>query len=237
MPHQVVAEIAESLPALAALHHLAVAVLLTIFWIRRRSMERPIAIYFAVAFITAAAALATRVETLLLAVISLALGVLWITEAVKVRTRIELNRTPKFRLLIVAALWVFAYVYPGHSGQLPSFLFSSLGVTLAPTLIAALATLDAAAPFTNRRLHWSLAGAGVLVGVLGLVSGSMVYLPLLVAAGYAIPLLLGRAKVLEPRTPAETSVRAVTDRIHKRRVLLTRARRSSSHKLDIRKRR
>jgi hypothetical protein len=238
LPHDVVREIAESSAGLAALHHLVVAVLISIFWIRRRSMERTVAAYFAVAFGTCCFALSTRPETRVLAVVSAGLSALWISEIVRVRNSLAFRSTPGPRLVVMAALWIFAFIYPGHSGNLPSFIFSSLGVTLPPTLIAALATVNAAAPFTNRPLHWTLAATGAVLGMIGLFTEGIVHVPLLVASGYAVPLLLGRAKVVEDRSPvSDTSMRAVADRIHGRRVLFTKARRSSVRKLDIRKRR
>jgi hypothetical protein len=238
MSFEIAAEIAGRYAGLAALHHLTVAVLIAIFWIRRRSMERPVAVYFAAAFGTACAALAGSPQTRIFAVISAALSALWILEAFRPRGTIALRRSPKLRLAIMACLFIFALIYPGHSGELPSFLFSSLGVTLGPTLIAALATLNAVAPFTNRPLHWSLAAAGLLVGVAGLLAEGIVHVPLLVASGYSVPLLMGSARTVEERRPvSDTSVRAVADRIHKRRVLFSKARRTSVRRLNIRKRR
>ncbi|MCK4679526.1 hypothetical protein KAT82_00215, partial [bacterium] len=72
----------------------------------------------------------------------------------------------------------------------------------------------------------------------GVFQEGWVHAPLIAASLYAVPLLLGRAKLLEDRGSIDaTSVRAVHDRMHKRRVLLSRSRRSSIRKLDIRKRR
>ena len=63
-------------------------------------------------------------------------------------------------------------------------------------------------------------------------------MPLVAASLYAAPLLLGRAVVREDEGEADaTSIRAVHDRMHKRRVLLSRPRRSSVRKLDVRRRR
>jgi hypothetical protein len=237
VPFDAVAEIAREFAGLAALHHLAAAILIVLFWIRRRSMERPVAAYFAAAFATSCFASASRSNTLVFAMISGALSVMWIREAVRPQNVLAFRSAPKFRLAVMAALWIYAFVYPGHSGELPSFLFSSLGVALAPTLIAALATLNAAAPFTNRSLHWSLAAAGALIAVAGLVTEGLVHAPLLIASGYSVPLLLGRTKSVEGRSPvSDTSVRAVADRIHERRVFFSRARRSSVRRLNIRKR-
>lgn len=238
MSFDAVTEIAEAFAGLAALHHLAAAVLIVLFWIRRRSMERPVAVYFAAAFATSCFAQVGRPETLAFAAIAGVLSALWIREVLRPGNMLAFRSAPKLRLAVMAGLWIYAFVYPGHSGELPSFLFSSLGVALAPTLIAALATLNAAAPFTNRPLHWSLTAAGAIIGVAGLVAEGPVHLPLLVASGYSFPLLLGRAKSVDERSPvSDTSVRAVADRIHERRVFFTRARRSSVRRINIRKRR
>jgi hypothetical protein len=234
---EVVAEVAASHLGLAALHHLAIAVLIAILWIRRESMERPVAIYFTAAFGTACAALAGRPETRVFAAMSGVLCAMWLREAVRAVGSMKLRRTPRLRLAVMAVLFLFAFLYPGHSGVMPVFLFSSLGVTLAPTLIAALATLNAAAPSTNRPLHWSVAAAGAAVGVSGLLSEGIVHIPLLVATGYAVPLLVGKARTVEERSAlSDTSVRAVADRIHERRVLFSKARRTSVRRLRVRKR-
>jgi hypothetical protein len=237
MSFDAVVEIAEAFAGLAALHHLAAAVLIVLFWIRRRSMERPVALYFAAAFATSCIAQARRPETLAFAALAGGLCALWIREAIRPRNVLAFRSAPKLRLVVMAGLWVYAFVYPGHSGELPSFLFSSLGVALAPTLIAALATVNAAAPFTNRTLHWTLTAAGALTGIGGLVVEGPVHVPLLVATAYSFLLLLGRAKSVAERSKvSDTSVRAVADRIHERRVFFTRARRSSVRRLKIRKR-
>jgi hypothetical protein len=237
MSFEALVEVAGDFAGLAALHHLAMVVVAVIFWIRRRSMERIVALYFAAAFATVCVASAGRPGTRAFAALAAILSAMWIVEFIRARNTLAFRSAPKPRLAVMAALLLFAFLYPGHSGELPSFLFSSLGVTPAPTLIAALATLNAAAPSTNRARHWSLAVAGAAIGITGLISEGIVHVPLLVASGYAVPLLLGRARTVNERPAvSDTSVRAVTDRIHKRRVLLSKARRSSVRKLNLRKR-
>lgn len=223
---------------LAALHHLAVAVVAVLFWIRRRSMERTVAVYLALAFATTAAALATHAPARIGAALAAALCVLWVVEAVRPRNVLSFNRAPRFRLGSMAAVALFALLYPGYSGELPVFVFSPLGVTLPPTLLLALAVLNVAAPGTNRPLHWTLAVVGLSVGVDGLVTEGWIHAPLVAASVYAVPLLLGKAVLREDTDGIDaTSVRAVHDRMHKRRVLLSRPRRSSVRKLDVRGRR
>lgn len=230
--------VAGNFPLLAAVHHLAVAVVAVLFWIRRRSMERTVAVYMAFAFATAAAALATHAPARVAAVVAAALSVLWIVEAASPRNVLAFRRAPRLRLVTMSVAALFALLYPGYSGQLPAFVFSPVGVTLPPTLLLSLSVMNVAAPGTNRALHWSLALIGLLVGINGLLTEGWIHVPLLGTSVYAVPLLLGRAVLKEdPGEIDATSVRAVHDRMHKRRVLLSRPRRSPVRKLDVRGRR
>lgn len=228
-------KIAQDFLTLSALHHLAIVVIMVVFWIRRKSMERTVAIYMSLAFATSAFAMAGHEATRAWGVMSALLAVLWIVEAVRVANTLAFRSTPKFRLTVMALVCAFGLSYPGYSEGLPTFVFSPLGVTLPPTLIVALAALNSAAPTTGRLLHWSLAAAGIAVSCSGIFREGWIHVPLLVASVYAIPLLLGRGKIAEARSEADaTSLSAMHDRIHKRRVLLSRPRRSSIRKLDIR---
>jgi hypothetical protein len=223
---------------LAALHHLAIAVVAVLFWIRRRSMERTVAVYLALAFGTTAVALATHAPARVAAALAAALSLLWVLEVARPRNVLSFRRAPRVRLWSMVAAALFALLYPGYSGELPAFVFSPLGVTLPPTLLIALAVMNLAAPGTNRRLHWSLTAVGLFAGVNGLLTEGWIHVPLVAASVYAVPLLLGRAVLREdPGEIDATSVRAVHDRMHKRRVLLSRPRRSSVRKLDVRGRR
>jgi hypothetical protein len=230
--------VAESFLLLAVGHHLAIAVVAVLLWIRRRSTERTIAVYFALAFATATVALASHPSARVMSAFAAGLSVLWCLEIAHPRNVLSFNRTPRPRLALMGALGLFAVLYPGYSGELPSFVFSPLGVILPPTLLLALALMNAASPSTNRPVHWTLATIGLVMGANGVFQGGWVHAPLIAASLYAVPLLLGRAKLLEDRGSIDaTSVRAVHDRMHERRVLLSRSRRSSIRKLDIRKRR
>lgn len=230
--------LASSFTALAAVHHLAFAVVMVMFWIRRRSMERAIALYFAAAFGTVTFAAASHSAARPWAVLAAVLCALWVREAVRPVNKMSFRRTPKARLFVMGALGILAFVYPGYSPGLPAFVFSPLGVTLPPTLLAALAVMNSAAPATDRPLHWTLAASGIIVSVYGLVLEGWIHIPLLIGAAYAAPLLTGWAKVIDERSEVHgTSVDAVRDRIHKRRVLFTRARRSNVRRLDFRKHR
>lgn len=224
--------------ALAAAHHFAIVVVAVLFWVRRRSMERTVAVYFALAFTTATIALASHPPARVLAAFPAGLAALWFHEAARLRNVLSLRRAPRIRLIVAGALGLYGFVYPGYTGELPSFVFSPLGVVLPPTLLVALAVMNAAAPETNRPLHWTLAAVGLVMGVNGAVVGGWTHLPLIAAALYTAPLLLGRAVLTDERAETDaTSVRAVHDRMHKRRVLLSKPRRSSVRRLDVRKRR
>jgi hypothetical protein len=238
MTHEAQLGVAADFLVLAALHHLAVAVVAALFWIRRRSMERTVAVYMALAFATATVALAMHPTARVHAPFAAGLAVLWVLEAVHLRNVLTLRQTPRLRLWLMAAAAMFAFAYPGYSGELPSFVFSPIGVTLPPTLLLALALMNTAAPRTNRVVHWPLAVIGLAIGGEGLYLEGWVHAPLVATSLYAVPLLMGRATLREDPGEADTtSVRAVHDRIHNRRVLMTRPRRSSVRKLDIRDRR
>jgi len=229
--------VAGNFAGLAGLHHLAVVVILVLFWIRRRSMERPVAIYMALAFLTTTVTLASHAPTRVVAALPAALAVLWCLEVARPRNVLSVRRSPRFRIWFMGIATAFALSYPGYSGELPAFIFSPLGVTLPPTLLLALALLNAAAPRTNRTLHWSLTGVGLVTGVAGLFTEGWIHVPLVATSIYAVPLLLGKAVLREdPGEIDATSVRAVHERMHKRRVLMSRPRRSPVRKLDIHKR-
>ncbi|MCK4511369.1 hypothetical protein KAW64_06490 [bacterium] len=230
--------VAGSFLLLSAGHHLAIAVVAVLLWIRRSSMERTIAVYFALAFATATVALASHPSARVMSAFAAGLSVLWCLEVAHPRNVLSFSRTPRLRLAVMGALAIFALTYPGYSGELPSFVFSPLGVILPPTLLLALALMNAASPSTNHPVHWTLATIGLVVGASGVSQEGWVHAPLIAASVYAIPLLLGRAELLEERGNIDaTSVRAVHERMHKRRVLLSRPRRSSVRKLSVRRRR
>ncbi|MEA3409418.1 MAG: hypothetical protein U9Q95_03625, partial [Candidatus Eisenbacteria bacterium] len=90
--------VAERFLALAAGHHVAVAVVAVLFWIRRRSMERTVAVYFALAFATAAVALASHPSARVAAVFAAGLSVLWSLEVAHPRNVLSFRRTPRRRL-------------------------------------------------------------------------------------------------------------------------------------------
>jgi len=230
--------VAESFLLLSAGHHLAIAVVAVLLWIRRSSMERTIAVYFALAFATATVALASHPPARVMAAFAAGLSMLWCLEVAHPRNVLSFVRTPRFRLAAMGALGIFALLYPGYSGELPGFVFSPLGVILPPTLLLALALMNAASSSTNRPVHWTLATIGLVMGTGGVFQEGWVHAPLIAASLYAVPLLLGRAKLLEDRGSSDaTSVRAVHERMHKRRVLFSKPRRSSVRKLSVRKRR
>jgi hypothetical protein len=207
---------------LAAFHHLVLFTILVMFWVRRRSMERLIAGYFAFAFGTATIALATHAGARASAVAAACAAALWVRELARPRTVLSFRETPRARLIVMGLAGAFALIYPGYSDGLPSIVFAPLGVILPPTLIAACALLNCAAPRTDRLLHGALAAMGLVVAVVGAaVERSWVHAPLLVVSLYAIPLVLGKAKTVErPQVAPETSVKKMRDRLYARWTLL-----------------
>lgn len=208
--------------SLSAFHHLVLFTILVMFWVRRQSMERVIAGYFTFAFGTATIALATHPGTRASAVAAACVAALWVREVVRPRTVLTFRETPRARLIVMGLAGVFALAYPGYSEGLPSIVFAPLGVILPPTLIAATALLNCAAPRTDRPLHWSLAAIGLAVAAVGAgEERSWVHAPLLVVSLYAVPLLLGKAKTVErPEAVPETSLKKMRDRLYARRTLL-----------------
>ncbi len=221
MDHSALREVSLSFLPLAGLHHLALFTLIIIVWMRRRAVERLFAIYFTAAFATAAYALLSHSGTRMWGATSTAIAGLWLSEAVRTRSSYSFASSPKPRLAVMAALGAFALVYPGHSGALPSFIFSPLGVILPPTIIAATALLNAASPGVNRGLHWTLAAVGLTVGIAGLATEGWIHAPLTLASAYALLLLLGKGRLRDaPESSGATSVRHIRDRMYARRTLL-----------------
>ena len=208
--------------SLSALHHLVLFTILVMFWVRRRSMERVVAGYFAFAFGTATIALGTHAETRASAVAAAYVAALWIREVARPRTVLTFRETPRARLIVMGLAAAFALAYPGYSEGFPSIVFAPLGVILPPTLLAATALLNCAAPRTDRLLHWSLAAIGLAVAAVG-AGGERPWInaPLLVVSLYAVPLLLGRARTVErPEVAPEASLRKMRDRLYARWTLL-----------------
>lgn len=214
-------ELASGLAPLAGIQHLVLFAILVIVWTRRDAASRVLTVYFAVAFGTAAAAMLTSGATRLRGVASLAICALWIYEAAKPRIELAFARTPRARLVLMAASGAFAVCYPGYSGNLPAFIFSPIGVLAAPTLLAALSLLNASSGETSRALHWTLATTGVVVAAVGLTSREWVQLPLLLCSLYSIPILLGRSGLRpESETKDPASVSEIRRRMYSRRSIL-----------------
>jgi hypothetical protein len=230
--------ISQEFAPLALMHHLALVVLLVIFWIRREGMARAIGVYFAVAFATACAALATRPETRTTALVSAALAALWLWSALGPKPALSFSRTPRLRLWIMGGLGLFGFAYPGYAGELPAAFFAPLGVTLSPTTMVALALQNSASASPNRIVHWALAATGLALGGAGLVLEGWIHAPLIAISAYAIALLLGAGKLTEERRPArERSVREIRDRMYARKTILRGPRDPRRRRLNVRRRR
>jgi len=206
---------------LAALHHLVLTVLAGVYWGHRRGMTRAIDAYLAAAFATTALALATERRLLPWALVAAAVAALFVIDTVRPRNAFVFARTPRVRLVVMAGLGLFGFAYPGYSGEYPILVFSPLGVLLPPTLLVALALENTAWPESNRVLHWTVAVAGLVVAVPGLFVEGWIHAPLLAASLYAVPLLLGRGRTLEPPGGSEGgTVQELRDRMYSRWTLL-----------------
>jgi hypothetical protein len=209
-----------SLP-LAGMHHLALFALLVIIWVRREAAGRALAVYFAAAFGSAAAVMLVHRGTRLEGAAAAALCALWTHEAVTTGLDLAFAATPRPRLVLMAAAAGFAMAYPGYSGDLPSFVFSPIGVILPPTLLAACALLNASSGRPRLALHWTVAVLGLAVSVAGVAARDWRSVVLLLTSLYSVPLLLGRGRTRrgpEARTPS--SVREIRQRMYSRRSIL-----------------
>ena len=100
--------VASNYLGLAALHHLAIVVIVIMFWIRRKSMERPVALYLALAFLTTTVALAGHAPVRAMAVIPAAFSALWFVEFARPRNVLSFRRTPRLRIWLMGAAAAFA---------------------------------------------------------------------------------------------------------------------------------
>jgi hypothetical protein len=217
----VLKEVASRHMALAGLHHLALFAILVVVWARRSVASRVLAVYFTVAFATAAFSLFSDSGTIPQALVAVALAMLWCIEGVRGRIALAFAATPRLRLVAMACAGAFALNYPGYSEGLPSFIFSPVGVILEPTLLAAVALLNASCRPARGPLHWSLAVAGLAVGAVGLAVDGWAHVPLVIASAYAVPLLLGRGRFRPgSAAPDASSVREIRDRMYSRRSML-----------------
>jgi hypothetical protein len=233
---EVMERIAAGLLPVAAVHHLVAGVIAVIYWVRPRSMERVVGWHLAAAFATTAFAAWPHPSARWVTVVAAVLTALWAREAARGRHRLDLRRTPRPRLVVMGAAALFALVYPGYAGELPSFLFSPLGVLLPPTLILALAVVNAASPAVDRSIHWTLAVVGGAVGGAGLASEGVVHVPLIVVAVYAVPLLLGKGRTVEgANATGGATVRQIRNRMYSRKTLLPGPREPRRRRFTIRK--
>jgi hypothetical protein len=234
----VLKELSHRFLLLSAVQHIALLVMLSILWMRREALTRVSTTYFAIAFATAAFALATRPETRWSAVAAGALALLWLRDALRPTVTMSFGRAPRLRLWLMGCLGLFGFAYPGYSGELPSVFFAPLGVILAPTLLVALALLNSASPSTDTTLHWALAATALAVGGAGLAAEGWIHAPLVASAAYAVALLLGAGRPIEPREGTrERSVREIRDRMYARRTILPGPRDRKRRRFKVRRRR
>lgn len=207
---------------LSAAHHLALAAISAILWIRKSSVEKTLGVYFVVAFATAALAMWTRGATRVGSVAAGALAALWLWDLSRPKNVFAFRRTPRLRLWLMAAAGLFGFLYPGYTEGVPVGLFSPLGVLLPPTVLIALAFLNCGSPTTNRPLHWSLCAAGAAHSVAGLAVGAGIGdFVLLGTSLYGVALLIGKGKRIEERSERTYgSVQELRERMYSRRTLL-----------------
>jgi hypothetical protein len=214
---------------LAGFHHLLIAVLAVMWWLRREEVGRFLSAYMALAFATTAVALRSHPAWWLAGgLVSGVLAMAWLREAIRPRFRMSFERTPRLRLSLMVVAAGFAVAYPGHSGDLPVFIFSPLGVTVRPTLLLALAVLNSVTPTADPTLRWTHAVAGVCYGIAGVVSAFplgpasvVASLVLVLTSCYALALLIVGAREIDPGdAPGATSIQQLRTRMYQRHTFL-----------------
>jgi hypothetical protein len=213
--------IADGFALISAAHHLALAVILAILWIRRRSIERTLGVYFAAAFATSAAALSSRPESRPLSILAIVVCSLWVLYVRRREEAMGFRRTPRLRLWLMAAAGLVAFTYP-VPGEASAGIRSPLGVLLPPTVLLGLAFLNSTYPNVGRALHWTLSATGVFLSIIALASdANYAHVVLLCVSVYGALLLLGAGREIEEveDSPVGT-VREIRDRMYRRRTLL-----------------
>lgn len=223
------AEIALRHLSLAGLHHLLIFTVAVMWWIRREKVGRFLSAYMALAFATTAIALHSHPAWWLTGgLVSGALAIAWVCEAIHPSFLMSFEHTPKLRLRLMLVAAAFAIAYPGHSGDLPAFVFSPLGVTIQPTLLLALALLNAVTPIANRTLRVTHAIAGICYGVVGVVNAISLGPATVVAASvlvltscYTVVLLIVGAREIDQNDiPDAVSVEQLRARMYRRHTVL-----------------
>ncbi len=214
---------------LAGFHHLLIFTVAVVWWIRREKVGRVLSAYMALAFATTTVALRSHPAWWLAGgLVSGALAVAWFREAIRPSFHTSFEHTPRLRLGLMLVAAGFAVAYPGHSGDLPAFVFSPLGVTVQPTLLLALAFLNSVTPIANRNLRWIHAIAGTCYGVAGVVSALslgpttiVASLVLVLASCYTFVLLIVGTHEIDPNDArGATSVKQLRARMYRRHTLL-----------------
>ncbi|MCK4512832.1 hypothetical protein KAW64_13890 [bacterium] len=240
------AEIALRHLPLAGFHHLLIFTVAVMWWIRREKIGRFLSAYMALAFATTTVALHSHPAWWLAGgLVSGALAIAWLRETIHPSFVMSFERTPRPRLVLMLVAAGFAVAYPGHSGDLPGFIFSPLGVTVQPTLLLALALLNAVTPIANRNLRLIHAIAGICYGVVGVVNAISLGPATVVAASvlvltscYTITLLIvGARETDQDNVPGAVSIEQLRARMYQRRTFLPGPRdpRRTSRKLKRRR--
>jgi hypothetical protein len=214
-------EAANRFVVVSLVQHVALYVLATVYWTRRKSMGKAIDWYFAAGFATAAVALLTTPGARVPGCFAVALAAMWARDALRPANSFSFATTPRLRLIVMGVLALYGAAYPGYAEGLPAILFSPYGVLLHPTLIVSLAVLNCAEN-AERSLHWALAVTGLAWGIVGAASeGIVVHAPLIAVSAYAVPLALGRGrKRAVTEGDGQPSIRAMRERMYNRWTLL-----------------
>jgi hypothetical protein len=218
-------EVAIRFLPLAGLHHLAIFVIAVTVWNRRESAHRLLGFYLSTAFATSSVVLLTHTGTRPAGMVAVVLCALWLRYTLGSGRGFSFRLTPRPRLALMGLAVAFAVGYPGFSPDLPSFIFSPLGVTLRPTVLASLAVLNAVERRVDRTLHWALTVAGALLGVVGMARGFWPDAALVLTSGYAVFLLLRGGGVLSDVDDAPAgNVEEMRRRMYSRRSFLLKPR-------------
>jgi hypothetical protein len=214
----VLSELALGNAELAAAHHLIFILAVVFLWLRR-DLGRVPAVILTLAFGSAAWVSLPAPGARVAGAASAALALAWAAEVVRPRSTLSFEGTSRARVFWSLVAFVYAFVYPGFTPDLPLFVFAPLGVLLPPTVLAALALQNVAAPKVDRRSHWAHVAVGLGFGVWGLALGTWTHAPLVAISLWGAVLLVRGTTRREDVEP-EGSVRAIRERMYARKTIL-----------------